>query len=148
MSAKQARAKANINSLKGHLQGMEFLGEVVTYSMAKGRDYSHADVVAALTAASLDTDNAKELNWRYAFDRAAKKMEADGLIVIDQVNEDPTGIKFQLTRKALKEEEWIYAKETYLELDKDNGKVKCKIPALQKVAQDSSKHLQRREDRK
>lgn len=107
-------------------KGAPLLGEVITWQSGGGT--SHAAVLAALKGQGLDLDVASEFLPRSAFTRAAKKLADER--VIDQVNEDGTGIKFQFTKRHLKDaasggKEWEYKPECFLELDKQLGKVSC-----------------------
>lgn len=112
---------------------MKLLGEIITWSAGDG-EHLHKDVIAALTGAGLDAKAAREILPRHAFTRAAKKLTEER--VIDQVRESGDVIKFQLTRRQMSGDEWKYAKECVLLLNKTTGKIECTAnPALEAAAQ-------------
>lgn len=131
-SVKNTKSKVLAN-----VQGYKLLGEVVTWDTGAG-PHALSDVCKALEDAGLPKGSSKELEPRYAFNRAIKKMESDKAIeLVDDTNDTLT---FQLTSKELVkntsvEPEMVYSKKGYLHLNKDTGKISCKIPEIQDLAQ-------------
>lgn len=136
-------AKENLKaSVKRQFQELELAAEVVTWEAGGGSPY--ATVKQALIDNGLDDDVCKELAARYAFSRAAKKLEQDER-VIKVTYEDKDEVRFQFTKMVMisgvdedsgtAEREWEFRKECKLSLDKATGIVKCKLKDLEKQAQ-------------
>lgn len=113
---------------------MRLLGEIITWNPGK-TGFSHTDVVTALKDTGLNHEVAREMLPRHAFTRAAKKLSENR--VIDVVNQDHEDIKFQFTKRFIEENEWKYAKECYLTLNKKTGKISCSVTELETAAQDA-----------
>jgi hypothetical protein len=111
--------------------GAKLLGEVITWSCSEQTRYSL--LAAALRDAGLDEGVARELAPRHAFTRACKKLAEDR--IIRQVAEDDSTITFQFTKESKVGDEFQYALEAKLTLDKKSGKVTCDNAELAKVAQ-------------
>jgi hypothetical protein len=121
------------NGFPGIQPGTKLLGEVISWT-CPGAAVRHADLVAALAAAGLDTGVARELLPRHAFARACKKL-ADGRI-IRPVSEDAATLTFQFTHEARAGDKYEYTLETMLVLEKSTGKVRCELAGLAGHAQD------------
>lgn len=130
-NAKESKRKAVAEGLAG----MKLLGEIITWNAKSDSTHKHTDVLQALDAAGIDKDIAKELLPRFAFARASKKLSEER--VIDVLREEGEHITFQFTRKSFDQsgEEWTYAKETLLVLDKATGKIECSNQNLRELAQ-------------
>jgi hypothetical protein len=72
----------------------ELWGEVVAWELPVKVRVAHPDLAAALSAAGLDPQAARELNRRHAFVRACRQMAQDRIIT--NVFEDTAEITFQL----------------------------------------------------
>jgi CHAD domain-containing protein len=131
-SAKDAKVE-KVKELTQGLNGMQLLGEVITWSTKSEEPQKHKDVVAALMNAGLDTAIARELLPRFAFSRATKKLT--DAAAIDVLKENDTHIRFQFTKKAMKDDEWVYSKDTELTLNKTTGEVSCPRKDLKESAQ-------------
>lgn len=130
---KTSKTRSNIQGLTAKLKDIPLLGEVVTWNARTDSTHKHADVVAALEAAGLDKDMARELLPRFAFSRACRKLAEER--IIDVVREGEDEIIFQFTGKRLAGENWEYVKETNLTLNKITGSVSCPNKSLEKMAQ-------------
>lgn len=130
--AKEAKA-ARQKDLVSQLNVSNLAGEVITWSAKTEQTHKHKDVVAALMSAGLDTAIARELLPRFAFTRATKKLTECS--VIDVIKENENEIKFQFTKKLMKNDEWEYSKDTELLLNKTTGEVTCPRKDLEKTAQ-------------
>lgn len=135
--AKAASVKAKQTATRAEYvekaQTAVWLGEVVCWKTGKA-EHEHPDVLAALTAAGLDSGVARELAPRDAFSRAAKKMGDDR--VIDVAGQTRGELTFQFTRRYVEEQEWRYTKDCLLTLDKQTGRVRCPTnPELEATAQ-------------
>lgn len=130
-TTKQARAK----ELKAQLTGLRLHGDMVFYDLPLGTVHKHADVQAALTAADLDPAVSRELLPRYAFARASKKMATER--IIDILRDADDKLTFQFTKKFMDSsgDEWHFAKEVNLELNKVTGRITCENKDLEKHAQ-------------
>jgi hypothetical protein len=113
--------------------GTRLLGEVISWT-CPGAAVRHADLVAALADAGLDTSVARELLPRHAFSRACKKLAKDR--IIRPVAEDDATITFQFTAESRAGDEYEYTLETMLALEKGTGKVKCELAGLATLAQE------------
>lgn len=107
------------------------LGEVITWNVTGAVAY--ADLVAAIKSAGLDESVARELAPRHAFTRACKQLSDER--IIRQTDDDGATITFQFTRESKVGDQYEYAIETMLTLDKKTGKVACEIGALEEKAQ-------------
>ena len=90
-------------------------------------------LTAALREAGLDESVARELAPRHAFTRACKALSEDR--IIRQVAEDDGTITFQFTKESKVGEEFQYALEAMLTLDKETGKVSCATRTCREHAQ-------------
>ncbi len=133
INARQLK-KAKLQDVSGKLNGTVLLGEVVAWNARSETKRTFQDVVDALKRAKLDHEVAKEFMPRFAFSRACKELTDQA--VIDVVKENDTTIKFQFTKKSMKGEDWEFAKDCNLELDKKTGQVTCKKKELQTKAQE------------
>ena len=106
------------------------LGEIVSWRAPK--EVRFVDLQAAMKTAGIDEKLLREMLPRHAFSRAARKL-AEGRI-IRQVEENDTTITFQFTKEHLKGNQYEYALETHLKLDKATGGVDCPIAGLQTMA--------------
>lgn len=112
---------------------MKLLGEIITWSAGEGT-HLYKDVTQALKDAGLDDKAAREILPRHAFTRACKTLTEQR--VIDKVRESGDNITFQLTQRQMSGDEWKYAKEAVLRLNKTTGKITCEAkPALEAAAQ-------------
>lgn len=109
------------------------LGEVISWTCT-GVAVRHADLLAALAAAELDTSVARELAPRHAFTRACRKLSDRR--IIRPVAEDDRTITFQFTAEHRHTDRIEYELETMLTLDKKTGTVTCKLPGLATLAQE------------
>lgn len=138
MTSKKTNAKelkrAKLQEVSGKLNGHVLIGEIVAWNARSEKKRTYQDVVDALKRAKLDTEVAKEFMPRFAFSRACKELTDQA--VIDVVKENDTTIKFQFTKKSMKGEDWEYAKDCYLELDKKTGDITCKKKELQVKAKE------------
>lgn len=102
----------------------ELAGEVVTFKTSGcGTEISLTEVRNALSAAGLDSDEARDLLPRNAFRRALRKMAADR--TIDSLEDEGSSVRFQLTQKTIDDAGLVeYDREAVLSLD-DNGIVTC-----------------------
>jgi hypothetical protein len=105
------------------------LGEIIAW---KCSGTTQARLVAALADAGLDSSIARELAPRNAFSRACRKL-ADQRI-IRQVADDNRYLTFQFTKEAKIGEQYEYAMEAKLLLDKHTGKIECPVEALAEKA--------------
>lgn len=121
------------NGLPTVLPGTRLLGEVVSWTCPAAA-VRHADLVAALADAGLDTGVARELLPRHAFSRACRKLAKDR--IIRPVAEDQAGITFQFTQESRAGDRFEYTLETILTLDKATGRVRCELPGLATLAQE------------
>ncbi|HEY1187919.1 MAG TPA: DUF6744 family protein [Gemmata sp.] len=115
----------------GATASAKLLGEVVTWNVSGAVKY--ADLTAALRAAGLDEKVARELAPRHAFTRACKKLSDDR--IIRQVDDDGDTITFQFTKESKVGDQYEYALETRLVLDKKSGAVTCEKEDLRAAAQ-------------
>lgn len=136
-SANKEGRKAAVNL---ELSKLPLAGEVVTFRPRPSGTYTHAEVIAALTAAGLDKEAAKEFRNKKAFGRVIKQMEENR--EIDEVHNAGTGIiTFQLTKKLVEDDsddgelQMTFKKETKLYLDVYTGKVRCKHKDIEAQAQ-------------
>lgn len=127
---KTAKSAATENPL-GIPPGPKLLGEVITWSCSEQTRY--ALLTAALRAAELDEAVARELAPRHAFTRACSKLSEER--IIRQVAEDKDTITFQFTKESKVGDEYQYALEAKLVLDKTLGKVTCDNAELAAHAQ-------------
>lgn len=136
-TARQTRRSASIaakkNEISNQLKGMTLLGEIITWSPGRGVSHIHKDVVTALTKANLDGDTARVILPKQAFSRASRILADERLI--DVVREENDLILFQFTKRAMKNEEWVFTKETLLTMNKNTGKVTCPNKSIQEKAQ-------------
>ena len=107
------------------------LGEVIAWKCA---GTTQAGLVAALKAAGLDACIARELAPRNAFSRALKKLDESR--VIRQTAEVARSIQFQFTRESKAGNEFTYALETVLTLEKATGRIDFALDALATVARE------------
>lgn len=126
---RKSRAKAKVEEMKS----MDLVGEVIAWSIRTGATHTFKDVQKALADNDLDTEVARALLPRYAFDRACKSLEKERSI--DRVKEDGDSITFQFTRKWMETAEIKFSKETNLTINKITGKVTCPDANLQTLAQ-------------
>lgn len=134
----KAHKAVNLTQFKQGLEGLEWLGEIVTWnSPSDGTKTTFKDLVAALTSAGFDPKIARELAPVGAFHRATKQLAQER--VIDVVREDKDEAVFQFSKKnwveGSEEKEVKYSKEAYVKLDKSTGTITCKIPDLAARAQ-------------
>jgi hypothetical protein len=113
--------------------GTPLLGEIITWS-CPGLKVKYAALVEALREAKLDEKVARKLAPRYAFARACKKLSKKR--IIRQVSDDEDTITFQFTQESKEGDRFEYALETMLTLEKNTGKVSCKLPGLATEAQE------------
>jgi hypothetical protein len=114
---------------------MKLLGEIITWNARpdKNTTHTHKSVVDALDNAGLDSKIARELLPRFAFSRACKRLSEEAIIEVTK--ETDTDIRFQFTKKTMRNDEWVYTKETELTLNKTTGNVSCPKADLQATAQ-------------
>jgi hypothetical protein len=117
----------------GIAAGTRLLGEVISWT-CPATTVRHADLVAALSEAGLDTGVARELLPRHAFARACKKLAKDR--IIRAVSEDQTTITFQFTQESRAGDRFEYTLETMLSLEKATGRVRCELTGLATLAQE------------
>jgi len=128
--------KAGVERAKEHLHlsnGQKMLGEIVTWNAKSDKEHSYTSVTKALSAVGLDPDVAKKIMPQHAFSRACKELEEAAIFDIVRNGQDE--VRFQLTKKTLTNEEWEYAKDTELTLNKTTGVVICKKKNLEAAAQ-------------
>ncbi len=125
--------KIKLDSFKDELKGVSLLGSVVTFNSSADKPRKHKDVVDALTDAGLDPAFARKLLPKSAFSRACKKLSENS--VIDIVKDGEDYVRFQFTKKIMRNEEWEYTKDTELTLNKITGEVDCKRKELKDNAQ-------------
>jgi hypothetical protein len=130
---KEAKHGRRDDFIRAH-QGMRLLGEIITWGL-DAQVHTHADVIRSLNDAGLDTSVAKEILPKHAFTRASRKLAEER--VIDELAQNTDKISFQFTKRFLKNNEWTYAKETVLILNKDTGVVSCEDKDLQRAAQEA-----------
>lgn len=125
--SRKRQAKAKVASAE-----IELLGQILTWKAST--THSYAAVVQALKDEGLNEKMAKELNARDAFTRACHRLGEERIIRV--VRNEKDTIVFQFNKPALAADgEWTYPKETNLTLDKNTGKVTCKIKDLEAKAQ-------------
>lgn len=132
-------SKSEVHLKLGSIPTFELLGEVVTWDT--GKDKHHlSTVISSLKESGLPENATRELEPRAAFNRAVRQMKRDE--AIELVDEEGDILTFQLTAKSLVkdpshtvEPEMIYSKQGYISLNKDTGKIHCKIPEIQIIAQ-------------
>lgn len=129
---KKDSQKAKGEQFAAQLGGLRLLGEVITWKPGD-EVKKHTDVIQALKDSGLDEKVAREFLPRHAFTRAAKKLAEEK--VIDVLREDSVEVTFQITKRFLSGDEWVYDKETLLSLNKTTGKVQCPINSLEVFAQ-------------
>ena len=115
----------------GVTAGQKLLGEVITWSCSEHTRF--ATLAAALRDAGLDDAVARELHPRHAFSRACKALSEER--IIRQVAEDNDTITFQFTKESKVGDEYQYALEAMLTLDKKKGEVFCDNKDLREHAQ-------------
>jgi predicted transcriptional regulator len=134
VSSKEKDVKrAKRQELQMQLNGHNLLGEVVCWNARSEKAHQYQDVLDALDKAKLDKEVAKKIMPRFAFTRACKELTDQA--VIDVLKDSGDIIKFQFTKKFVKNEEWEYAKDCTLELNKRTGEITCKKKELQTQAQ-------------
>jgi hypothetical protein len=111
----------------------EFFGEIVTWQVRRDSSRTFSDVVNALSKAGLDPAMAKKIMPRAAFTRACKALKEKA--VFDVIKDTADKTKFQMTKKGMQNEEWVYTKETVLVLDKNTGVLECKNKDVRDAAQ-------------
>jgi hypothetical protein len=126
--------KAKLDTVKHQMNGHKLLGSIVTFETSAPQPRKHVDVVAALTNSGLDPKFARELLPKSAFSRACKKLSEDA--VIDVIKSAEDYIRFQFTKKEMRNEEWEYTKDTELRLNTITGEIECKKKELQKKAKE------------
>jgi hypothetical protein len=135
MSTAKAR-KAKQTTIP-EMTGTQFLGEIVTFN-ARSKNILTKDVIErALLSEGLDNSLAKDLLPRHAFARACREMSDNRIISV--LKEENNHITFQFTKQFLdsSQEEWKYAKEALLILNKTTGEIECKAnPQLETVAKE------------
>jgi hypothetical protein len=124
---------AHRNGFPAVSPGTKLLGEVISWT-CPGTAVRHADLVAALADAGLDTGVARELLPRHAFARACKTLAKDR--IIRSVAEDVATITFQFTQESRAADRYEYTLETMLVLEKATGKVQCELAGLATLAQE------------
>lgn len=132
-SEKLKQRRQKVEGLTHGLNGMKLLGEVVCFNARSEKGHKQKDVVDALTAAGLDSKFAREIMPRFAFSRACKKLSESA--VIDVVKETQDKIQFQFTKKMLKNDEFVFSKETMVFLNTTTGEIECAKKELKAVAQ-------------
>lgn len=115
------------------LKGIEMLGEIITWQVRRDQTRTYQDVIDALKQSKLDEKVARKILPRFAFTRACKKLKEQA--IFDVVKDGTDTIRFQMTKKSMKSEEWVYAKDVDLVLDKVNGTIQCKRKELEALAQ-------------
>lgn len=124
--------------MNDELKGLKLFGWMITWKGdQRGRTYPFTDVMQALDSAGFKAEEvASEFTPRNAFKRACKKMEADRSI--DEVRNDNDQLVFQFTRKYLDRHKDMmnFSPETKVTLNLITGKIKCKDPKMQQLAQD------------
>jgi hypothetical protein len=111
----------------------KLLGEVISWT-CPATAVKYADILTALSDATLDKSAARQLLPRHAFARACKKLARER--IIRQVSEDSATITFQLTHEARSGDHFEYTLETMLALEKATGKLSCELPGLATLAQE------------
>jgi hypothetical protein len=108
-----------INDMRN--QGLELLGEIITWNLPDNTVVSYQDLLTALRVSGLNEKVAREMLPRHAFSRAAKHL-AEARII--RCTEDKAGeMLFQFTKEHLDKQAGLfkYDYETTLKLDKDTG---------------------------
>lgn len=100
----------------------QLLGEIITWTVKPSRQLSLLDLKAALGAAGLDQDVARDLLPRNAFARAARQMAERR--IIRRIGEAEAEILFQFTAEQMEIDRFAYAIETVLVLDKVTGEIR------------------------
>lgn len=131
--AKRSTDTARQTAARVRKSGGDCLGEIITWNMGSAGKLDHQQIKAALSAADLDPDVAREILPRHAFTRAARSMRSDR--TIDKVNDGDNEIIFQFTRKFLRGQKIEFQPETFVRLNKTTGKVSCEVTSIQELAQ-------------
>lgn len=147
---KETKTKSHKTDKRGKLiQDMSqkpSLGDIVVWALPDNRGIknAHRDVVEALKKSSLDEKVAKEFQPAQAFNRACSKLKEER--VIDVLRNDKDEILFQFSKRQVKDDildggqEFLYAKEVKILLDKGTGTLTCKDAA---VLEQAKKELDR-----
>lgn len=121
------------------------VGEVVTWNAGDGT-HAHSAVLTSLQTSGLaaDADEARGIarprHPRHAFSRACRALSAERIIRL--VKEEKDTMHFQLTTESLVGDEYQYAKEAVLVLNKDTGDVSGDRQDLADLAkQELDKHM-------
>lgn len=140
MATRTPKTKANPRKVHKEAKLQELAaggiaGFVITWDTLEGGLYKHAEVVAALKGAGLDEKEAREFIPRNAFARACRKMSEDRFI--DVLKEEGDIMTFQFTKKFMDAtgEEWKFAKELNLKLNKVTGVIESKNKDVEAKAQ-------------
>ena len=135
--ARNAQVQATSRKLKAQFDGLEWAGEIITWSMGGQAGQPQTAVTEALQAAGLDASVCRTMLPRHIFKRAIKKLSDQR--VIDVVRDGSRELIFQFTKKELaiitaakngEDAEVQFGKEDYLRLDKYNGTIEGTVPAL------------------
>lgn len=105
-------------------------GEIVAWSVRGS--YPFSDVVKALVGAELNEKEARDIIPRNAFARSCKQLADER--IIRKIDEDRWQMRFQFTKESLVGDQFEYAFETVLTLNKTTGDITCDIPELVKKA--------------
>lgn len=115
-------------------QPQALLGEVIAWRLPRNVLTTKNDLIAALSAAGLETKLARDLCLRHAFVRACRKLEAQR--IIRKVEENRDRLVFQFTREHLDLQlrRMDYQFDAIVELQKGSGDVHCTDPNLEALA--------------
>jgi hypothetical protein len=120
MTAAEAFVSKNLPTT----QGLDLLGEIIAWNLPENTVVPYADLINYLRVAGLDEKVAREMRPRHAFARAAKQLAEQRIIRC--IEDKPHKMRFQFTKEdrvGQGSAEFVYNKETILELDKDTGAI-------------------------
>lgn len=119
-----------------------FMGEIVAWEL-RNVSVRHADLVAALSDAGLESKEARKFIPQHAIRRALHKLSESR--VVAKLSENSGSISFQFTKESVDdglrlgstpdEKRLRYDFEAVLTLDKTTGRVECKDEGLAAIAQ-------------
>lgn len=120
----------NRNEYVNRVQGLELLGEIITWDLNPNTQITYQDLISALSASDLDSKVARTLCPRYGFARAAKQMAEQRIIRF--VGESQNKLAFQFTKeyKDSSQERYNYDFEATLTLEKDSGAIEVTSTVL------------------
>src|SRR3954468_17251242 len=103
-------------------RGQDLLGSMIAWEM-KGIKLSYHKLVTAMSEAGLDEDVVRTKLPAQAFTRAVKELTDQR--VVDKLDENPTDITFQFTRRYRENGEFEYIREFIMSMSKITGKIYC-----------------------